>query len=79
MVVGKSVVLTNEDILVVKNLRLRRRVCELEIARQQQELALITHEEEALSARLRNAMNAPVGDLVLDLDNGNASIRTNEE
>ena len=75
----KEVALTNEDILVVKNLRLRRKVCELEIARHQQELTLVTREEQVLSARLRDAMGAPDGELVLDLDEGKASIKVEEE
>ena len=74
----KEVALTNEDILVVRNLRLRRKVCELEISRQQQELAVITNQEQALSARIRDALSAPEGELVLDLDNGKASIRVEE-
>ena len=75
----KEVMLTNEDILLVQNLRLRRRVCELEIARQQQELTLIKLEEEALSTRLRNEMSAPEGELMLDLDARKATVRENDE
>ena len=74
----KEVALTNEDILIVKNFRLRRKVCELEIARQQRELVFITREEELLSTRLRNALSAPEGELVLDLDNRKASVKLEE-
>lgn len=75
----KTLTLNDEEYLVLKNIRLERKVCELEIALIKERIAGFVRKEKEIASVFRERMKAEEGDLMIDLEKKQVTLITQKE
>ena len=74
--VNCTIDLDPECVLRIQNLRLQKRVCELEMERLRSQLLALDRQEEALADEVRKQLGDPCAEIIVDLDRAIAFKKT---